>query len=119
MSYFCHQVSYTSDAWARVFENPEDRFEAIRTPIERLGGQFRAAFFTTGRFDVLAITQFPDHVTPADISTAFAQGGAVASIQSIPLLTASQAIEAHMHVSQPAHHAFPRAKRAIAVSAGS
>jgi uncharacterized protein with GYD domain len=118
VAYFCHQVSYTSDAWLRVVENPEDQFEAIRTTIERLGGQFRATFFTTGRFDVLAITEFADHVTPAEISTAFANGGAVASIQTIPLLTVTQVMEAHLHATQPDHPSFPR-KRAATVNAGS
>ena len=95
MSYFCHQVSFTSNAWPRVSEHPDDRFEAIRTPIENLGGNIRAAFFTTGRFDVLAITEFPDHVSPSDICIAFARGGVVAHIQTTPLLSAAQAIEAH------------------------
>jgi uncharacterized protein with GYD domain len=95
MSYFCHQVSFTSTAWSKVSQNPDDRFEAIRTPIENLGGTIRAAFFTTGRFDVLAITEYPDHVSPSDVSIVFARGGDVANIQTIPLLSAAQAIEAH------------------------
>ena len=118
MAIYCHQVSYTSAAWLRVVQNPEDCFEAIRVPIERIGGQFRATFFTTGRFDVLAITEFPDRVTPADISTAFAQGGAVASIQTIPLLTATQVMEAHLHSVRTVQAASRRAKHA-AVTAGS
>jgi uncharacterized protein with GYD domain len=117
MSHFCHQVSYTSEAWHRVLENPDDRFEAIRAPIERLGGRFRSAFFTTGRFDVLAITEFPDGVTPADISTAFAQGGAVASIQTTPLLTANEVIDAHKHVLQPVYSSHPKKRIAAGVGA--
>ncbi len=116
MSYFCHQVSFTSTAWFRVSQNPDDRFEAIRTPIENLGGTIRAAFFTTGRFDVLAITEYPDHVSPADVSIAFARGGAVANIQTIPLLSATQAIEARAvpHVGA----VYPR-KRPMSATAGS
>jgi uncharacterized protein with GYD domain len=117
MTHFCHQVSYTSEAWSRVVQNPEDRFEAIRSPIENLGGKFRAAFFTTGHFDVLAITEFPDAITPADISTAFARGGAVAHIQTTPLLTPSQAIELHAPAAAPVYHSLNR-KQAIAATAG-
>jgi uncharacterized protein with GYD domain len=94
MCYYCHQVSYTSEAWIRVKKNPDDRFEAIRGPIEKLGGQFRAAYFTTGDFDVLAITEFPDDVNPGLIAVAFAGGGEVARIHTVPLLTASQMLEA-------------------------
>jgi uncharacterized protein with GYD domain len=116
MSRFCHQVSYTSEAWHRVLENPEDRFEAIRRPIEKLGGQFRSAFFTTGRFDVLAITEFPDGITPADISTAFAHGGAVASIQTISLLTENEVMDAHKNPPQPVYSSHP--KKPIAATVG-
>ncbi len=117
MTHFCHQVSYTSEAWSRVVQNPEDRFEAIRAPIENLGGKFRAAFFTTGRYDVLAITEFPDAITPADISIAFARGGAVADIQTIPLLTPSEAIELHKRSAEPPHSTHQR-RRALAAIAG-
>jgi uncharacterized protein with GYD domain len=101
MCYYCHQVSYTSEAWSRLRQNPQDRFEAIRATIENLGGEFRAAYFATGNFDVLAITEFPDQVTPAAIAVAFADGGAVASIQTIPLLTATQMMDAHAKAEGP------------------
>jgi uncharacterized protein with GYD domain len=94
MSYFCHQVSYTKEAWARLMLNPQDRLEAVRAPIEKLGGKLHTSFFAFGQFDVLAITEFPDNITAAAIAIAFAAGGAVSNIQTIPLLTAAQAVEA-------------------------
>ena len=30
MPYYCHQVSYTKEAWARLMENPQDRLDAVR-----------------------------------------------------------------------------------------
>ncbi len=116
MSYFCHEVSFTTEAWLRVTQHPDDRFEAIRSPIEHLGGNIRAAFFTTGRFDVLAITEFPENITPSDISIAFAKGGAVANIHTLPLLNATQVIAAHSAPS--VHSVYPR-KHAVAATAGS
>jgi len=118
MSYFCHQVSITSEAWSKIIQHSEDPFQSIRTPIENLGGKFCIVFFTTGRFDVLAITEFPDSVTPADLSIAFAQGGAVASIQTTPLLTPAEAIEAHAHSATPFQASYPR-RHAFAAVAGS
>ena len=50
--------------------------------------------YLTAGFDVLAITEMPDNICAAAISIAFAAGGAVASIKTTPLLTASQAVEA-------------------------
>jgi uncharacterized protein with GYD domain len=94
MPYFCHQVSYTKEAWARLMENPQDRLEAVRAPIEKLGGQLQTSFFAFGDFDVLAITEMPDNITAAAIAIAFAAGGSVQTIRTTPLLTASQAVEA-------------------------
>ena len=94
MPFFCHQISFTNDAWVRVIQNSQDRFEAIRGPIESLGGRIQATFFALDSYDVLAITEFPDNISAAAISIAFAAGGAVANIQTTLLLTAAQAVEA-------------------------
>jgi uncharacterized protein with GYD domain len=94
MPYFCHQVSYTKEAWAKLMENPQDRLEAVRTPIEKLGGKLQISFFAFGAFDVLAITEMPDNIAAAALAMAFAGGGAVQSIQTTPLMTAAQAVEA-------------------------
>ncbi len=94
MSLFCHQVSYTKEAGARLVQNPQDRLEAVRLPIEKLGGKMHTSYFAFGPFDVLAITEFPDNVSAAAISMAFAAGGAISNIQTTPLLTSAQAMEA-------------------------
>jgi uncharacterized protein with GYD domain len=94
MPFFCHQVSYTKEAWARLMENPQDRLEAVRAPIEKLGGKLHTSFFAFGAFDVIAITDMPDNISAAALAIAFAAGGAVQSIQTTPLMTAAQAVEA-------------------------
>jgi uncharacterized protein with GYD domain len=94
MPYYCHQVSYTKEAWARLVNNPHDRLEAVRAPIEKLGGKLHTGFYAFGPFDVLAITDMPDSVSAAAIAIAFAAGGAVQSIQTVPLLTSAEALEA-------------------------
>ena len=94
MPFFCHQVSYTKEAWARLIENPQDRLEAVRAPIEKLGGKLHTSFFAFGAFDVIAITDMPDNISAAAISIAFAAGGSVQNISTTPLMTAAQAVEA-------------------------
>jgi len=94
MSRYCLQISFTTQAWKHLSHIPQDHFAVVRTPIEKLGGSIHSTFFTTGRFDLLAIAEFPDRVTPAEISVAFADGGAVASINTLPLLSFAQAVEA-------------------------
>jgi uncharacterized protein with GYD domain len=94
MPFFCHQVSYTKEAWAKLMQNPQDRLEAVRAPIEKLGGKMHTSFFAFGPFDVIAITEMPDNIAAAAIAIAFAAGGSVQSIQTTPLMTAAQAVEA-------------------------
>jgi uncharacterized protein with GYD domain len=106
MTFFCHQVSYTTDARKRLLSDPHDRYEAIRAPIEKLGGTLKSSFFTLGPFDVLVISEFPHDVSPAEISVAFYGGGAIASIHTYSLLPLPEAAEL-----QPGPEAVPRPMR--------
>jgi uncharacterized protein with GYD domain len=114
MPFFCHQVRYTTDGWTRSLHNAQDRFEAVRTPIERLGGSLRATYFTPGPFDVLAISEFPQEISPNAISVAFSDGGSVATIASTALLTATEAISNWGKADAPACHtqSAPKSKTA-------
>jgi uncharacterized protein with GYD domain len=94
MPHFCHQVSYTKEAWARLMANPQDRLDIVRAPIERLGGRLETAYFAFGPFDAVAITEMPDQISAAAIAVAFAAGGSVSNVQTTPLLTAAEMIEA-------------------------
>lgn len=94
MPHFCHQVSYTKEAWARLVANPQDRIEVVRQPIEQLGGKLETAYFAFGPFDALLITDMPDNISAAAIAIAFAAGGAVANIQTTPLMTAEETLQA-------------------------
>ncbi len=118
MTYFNLQISFTNQAWTHLTHNPEDRFSVIRGPIEKLGGSIQASFFTTGRFDLLAIAEFPEHISPADIAVAFADGGAVASTNITPLLTFSQALETRTRDRASASSTV-RSQRYMAAVAGS
>jgi uncharacterized protein with GYD domain len=94
MPFFLHQASYTPQALARLIANPQDRFEAIRGPIEKLGGKIKDSFFTFGEHDVMLITEMPDTVSAAAIALAFAGGGALKSFQTTPLMTTAEALDA-------------------------
>jgi len=94
MPFYCHQVSYTKEALARLRQNPQDRRVVVRAPIEKLGGTLHTSFFAFGPFDVIAITEMPDNISAAAIAMAFAAGGSCQSVQTTPLMTAAQAVEA-------------------------
>jgi len=94
MPHYCHQVSYTKEAWARLMADPQDRLDIVRLPIEKLGGKLHTAFFAFGPFDVIAITEMPDNMSAAAIAIAFAAGGACKSVRTVPLLSQEEALQA-------------------------
>jgi uncharacterized protein with GYD domain len=94
MPFFLHQVSYTPEAIARLIANPHDRSEAVRGPIEKLGGKIKEMYFAFGEKDAVLITEMPDNVSAAAIALAFAAGGALRSVQTTPLMTAAEAMDA-------------------------
>ena len=81
MPHYCHQVSYTKEAWARLMADPQDRLDIVRVPIEKLGGKLHTSFFAFGAFDVLAITEMPDNMSAA--ANAMAIAAAVAKARTL------------------------------------
>jgi uncharacterized protein with GYD domain len=94
MPNYLHQVAYTSEAWRNLIAQPQDRLEAVRAPIEKLGGKLLHGWFAFGDYDVVVITEMPDNVSAAAIAIAFGGGGACKSVQTTPLLTQQEAVQA-------------------------
>jgi uncharacterized protein with GYD domain len=94
MPFYLHQISYTPEALAKLIGNPQDRFEAVRGPIEKLGGKIKDSYFAFGPYDAVLITEMPDNVAAAAIALAFSAGGALRSCQTTALMTNSEALNA-------------------------
>ena len=80
MPHYCHQVSYTKEAWARLMADPQDRLDIVRTADReaRRKNCTLHGLCVLAAFDVIAITEMPDNMSAAAIAIAFAAGGAVA-----------------------------------------
>jgi uncharacterized protein with GYD domain len=94
MAHYLIEVAYTGEAWAAQVSNPQNRIEAIRPVIERLGGRIEGAYYAFGEYDVVGIMEMPDNVSAAAFSLAASAGGAVRAIKTIPLMTIEEGIEA-------------------------
>jgi uncharacterized protein with GYD domain len=94
MPFYLHQVSYTPESIARLIANPQDRFDAVRAPIEKLGGKIKDSYFAFGAYDAVLITEMPDNVSAAAIALAFTAGGALKSCQTTVLMTNAEALDA-------------------------
>jgi uncharacterized protein with GYD domain len=114
MPRFLHQVSYTSEAMARLLDNPQDRFDAVRAPIEKLGGRIEHGYFAFGEHDAVLITEMPDHISAAAIALAFAAGGALKSCSTTMLLTNAEALDAMRKAATCGYQPITKAASAAA-----
>ena len=94
MAHYMLQASFTSEAWAKMLNEPQNREQAIRPVIEKLGGKLLGYWFAFGESDAVVIVQMPDNVSAAAASLAAAAGGAVKSVKTTPLMTVEEGMQA-------------------------
>src|ERR1700733_3566387 len=100
MPHYLHQVAYSPEGWEALRAHPQNRIEAVRPVIEKLGGKIETAWFAFGEYDVIVITELPDNVSAAAISMAFAGGGACKAVQTTPLMSPEEAVQAFKKAGQ-------------------
>jgi uncharacterized protein with GYD domain len=94
MPHYLQQVAYSQQGWEALVANPQNRIEAVRPAIEKLGGKIESAWFSFGNYDIVVITDMPDNVSAAAIAMAFGAGGACKSVQTTPLISVDEALQA-------------------------
>jgi uncharacterized protein with GYD domain len=94
MAHYMLQASFTSEAWVKMLNEPQNREQAIRPVIEKLGGKLLGYWFAFGESDAVVIVQMPDNVSAAAASLAAAAGGAVKSVKTTPLMTVEEGMQA-------------------------
>jgi uncharacterized protein with GYD domain len=117
MPFFLHQVSYTPEALAKLLAVPQDRFDAVRGPVERLGGRVLCSYFAFGKYDAVLITDMPDNVSAAAIALAFGAGGSLRDCQTTALLSNAEGIEAMRKASHCGYRPVQAAASAAAFPA--
>ena len=94
MARYLYQVAYTPEAWEAQIKKPEDRIEALRPVVRKLGGKIEAAYFAFGDYDLVLIANMPDNVGAAAMSIAAAAGGSLKSIKTTPLMSIREGLRA-------------------------
>ena len=106
------QAAYTPEAWAAMAKKPQDRIEAIRPAVEKLGGKVVAGYLAFGEHDVVAILDMPGNVDAAAFAMAVAAGGACRTVKTTPLMTTKEGMAAMKKAGassyRPATRAAPR-----------
>src|SRR5918994_3514390 len=94
MPLYMSQVSYTSEAWAALTQNPEDRSEVFGGLAESMGGTLLSFYYSFGEYDVLVIYEAPDESTAAGMVLAATAPGHLSKVKTTVLLSAEEGMEA-------------------------
>lgn len=94
MPYYLYQAAYTPEAWAAQIKNPQDVRERIATITEQFGGKLVGLWYAFGEYDVVGIAEYPDNMSMASVSIAFAAAGALKAAKTTPLMTIEEGLEA-------------------------
>jgi len=94
MPHYMTQFAYTSDAWAALAKNPQNREEVLRALVEKLGGRLVTFYYAFGEYDGVFITEMPDETTVTAAVLAAISPGHVKAIKTTVLLTTEQTMEA-------------------------
>ncbi len=63
MPLYMSQVSCTSEAWAAMTQNPEDRSEVFGRLTEAMGGRLLSWYYSFGEYDVVVTYEVPEEST--------------------------------------------------------
>ena len=94
MPLYLTRFSYTSETWARLLDNPEDRRQAAQTYIESVGGRLHGFWYAFGPHDGYTLWEAPDNVSMAAVALAIAAGGALSPLETTVLMSVEETMEA-------------------------
>ena len=94
MPFYLTRFSYTSETWAKLMKNPEDRRAAAKQYIESVGGKLHGFWYAFGDHDGYNLWEAPDNVSMAATAIAISAGGALSSFHTTPLLTVEETLAA-------------------------
>lgn len=90
MAKYAFFFTYSSEAWARMMNNPGDRTAAVRQLTESVGGTLESAYWMFGAHDGFVVADVPDSVGAAAVSVAVGSSGSFKHLETHELLTQEQ-----------------------------
>jgi uncharacterized protein with GYD domain len=94
MALYLTGFSQTSETWARLLANPEDRRAALAPVVEAFGGKLHGYWYAFGDVDGFVLFEAPDDIAAAGLLARVASTGAFTSVSTTKLLTVEEAIDA-------------------------
>ncbi len=87
MPLYLLQFTYTSEAWAKMVNNPQDREKSIRQLAERLDSKIVGFYYTHGEYDGIVILEAPDDESANALVFAGTTAGHIKSTKTSRLYT--------------------------------
>ena len=94
MAYYLARAKVSQEAMDALVKRPEDRFVTMTRLLKGVGGRLHYYFFCFGDHDIVLLFELPGDVTAAALSMVLTSSGSVTEIETTPLLTMEEAIEA-------------------------
>jgi uncharacterized protein with GYD domain len=105
MPYYLTQGSYTPEAIDALTRNPEDRGEAARGMVEKMGGRLLEFFFAQGEYDIVGIAEFPDAETANAFMMIAIKTGHLKTTKMTPLFTVEETMRAMRRAGEMTYQA--------------
>jgi uncharacterized protein with GYD domain len=94
MALFMVQFTYTSEAWAAMTKNPQDRTIPSRDLVQKLGGKLLGLYYSLGKYDGMALFEVPDDISASAVGLAVKAAGDMKVNKTTRLFTMDEALEA-------------------------
>jgi uncharacterized protein with GYD domain len=94
MAFYLVRAKVAQDFMKALVVRPEDRFMVTTRLLKDLGGRLHYYFFSFGEYDIVLIYELPDNVTAASLAMVLNAAGTVTEVETTPLLTMEEAVEA-------------------------
>jgi len=87
MALYLTQFTYTSEAWTKMVNNPQDRETTISKLAERLDSKIVGFYYTQGEYDGMVILDAPDDESANALVFAGTSAGHIKSTKTTRLYT--------------------------------
>ena len=94
MAFYLLRAKLDHDFMKALVERPEDRMVTTTRLLKGIGGRLHYYFFCFGEYDIVLIYELPDNLSSASLSMVLTSSGSVTEVETTPLLTMEEAIDA-------------------------
>lgn len=94
MPRYLHQFGYSTDSIKGMVASPQDRRKAAKKIITAAGGKLLDMYFCFGKYDGIAISEFPAQTDVASVALTLGSSGAFSKIHTTVLIGMDEAMEA-------------------------